>query len=114
VAGGLIEASTVYPLLAAGADLDATDDTGVTVREVFARVTIDPDRVEVARREIAKARLDLVQHRALQVCIGLQSLRIDALQLCEILQFACGAIAPVIPFHIWWKIATTVKHFRTN
>jgi hypothetical protein len=71
-----------------------------------------PAPVEVARRDIAKTRIDFVRDRALQVCIGLQSLRLDALQLCEILQFACGAIAPLIPFHIWWKIATTVKHFH--
>jgi hypothetical protein len=58
--------------------------------------------------------IDFVSDRARQVCIGLQSLRIDALQMCEVLQFACGAIAPLIPFHIWWKIATTVKHFRTK
>jgi hypothetical protein len=73
---------------------------------------IDRDQAEVARRDIAKARIDFVRYRALEVCIGLQSLRLDALQLCEILQFACGAIAPLIPFHIWWTIATTVKHFR--
>jgi hypothetical protein len=71
-------------------------------------------QVEAARREIAKARLDFVRHRALELCIGLQSLRIDAFQMCEILRFACGAVAQLIPFHIWWKIATTVKHFRTK
>jgi hypothetical protein len=74
--------------------------------------TIDPDQVEAARREIAKARLDFVRERALQVCIGLQSLELSALQMCEIMLFACGPIAPMIPFHLWWKIATTVKHFR--
>jgi hypothetical protein len=107
--------TVVHPLLAAGADLDAADD-GETARQVLARRgwTIDPDEVEAARRDIAKARIDFVRDRALQVCIGLQSLRIDALQMCEILQFACGRVAPLIPFHIWWKIATTVKHFERN
>jgi len=109
-----IEVTHVLPLIAAGADLDAVDNNGETARQVLARggCTIDPDKVEVARRDIAKARLDFVRHRALQVCIGLQSLRVAALQMCEILQFACGRFAPLIPFHIWWKIATTVKHFR--
>jgi hypothetical protein len=106
--------AAVHSLLAAGADLDVADDAGETARQVLARRgwTIDPDQVEVARRDIAKARIDLVRYRALEMCIGLQSLELDALQMCEILQFACGRVAPLIPFHIWWKIATTVKHFR--
>jgi ankyrin repeat protein len=108
--------TAVPHLLAAGADLDAADNNGETARAMLARLrcTIDPGQVEQARREISKARIDFVRDRARQVCIGLQSLRIDALQMCEVLQFACGAIAPLIPFHIWWKIATTVKHFRTK
>jgi len=102
----------LHPLLAAGADLDATDDAGETARQVLARrqLTIEPGEIEAARRDIAKARIDFVRDRALQVCIGLQSLELDALQTCEILQFACGAVAPLIPFHVWWQIATTVKH----
>jgi ankyrin repeat protein len=74
--------------------------------------SIDADRVEAARRDIAKTRLDFVRHRALEVCIGLQPLRLDALQLCEILQHACGPLARLIAFHQWWSIATTVKHFH--
>jgi hypothetical protein len=62
-------------------------------------------------RLIARTRLDFVRQRALQVCVGLQSLRLDALQMCEILQRSCGHVARLIPFHLWWKIATTVKHF---
>jgi hypothetical protein len=102
--------------VAADADLDAMDNHGVTVRQLLARwaiVIVDID-VESARRRIAKIRLDLVRNRAMQVCIGLQSLGLDALQMCEILQHACcrGRLAQLIPFHIWWKIATTVKHFQ--
>jgi ankyrin repeat protein len=106
--------AAVHALLAAGADLDVANDAGESARQVLARrgLTIKPSLVEAARRIIAKARLDFVRDRALQVCIGLQSLELDALQMCEILQFACGPVAPLIPFHIWWKIATTVKHFR--
>jgi hypothetical protein len=101
-------------LIAAGADLDAVDDAGETARQVLARRgwTIDPDQVEAARREIAKARLDFVRHRALELCIGLQSLRIDALANVRNPAICVWPVAPLIPFHIWWKIATTVKHFR--
>jgi hypothetical protein len=108
--------AAVHALLAAGADLDVANDAGESARQVLARrgLTINPSQVEAARRVIAKARLDFVHDRALEMCIGLQSLELDALQMCKVLQFACGPVAPLIPFHIWWKIATTVKHFRTK
>ena len=73
---------------------------------------VSDQQVDSARRCIAKVRLDFVRHRAMQVCIGLQSLDLDALQMCEILQHSCGPVAHVIAFHQWWKIATTVNHFR--
>jgi hypothetical protein len=96
-------------------DLDATDAKGDTPRRwLEGRVNVDPDSepVEAARRQIAKVRLDLVRYRAMEICIGLQPLQLDAAQLCEILQLACGPLAHVISFHQWWKIATTVKHFQ--
>jgi ankyrin repeat protein len=131
------KSSVVYAMLAAGADLDAADEYGMTPRQWLAvhqaniddeesesaladiarqwlalnQVTIDYERVESARCRISKARLDFVRYRAMGICIGLQSLRLNALQLCEILQHACGPVAHLIAFHQWWKIATTVKHF---
>jgi ankyrin repeat protein len=110
------EVTVVHPLIAAGCDLDAVDDDGETARELLARLrwTIVPDKVKAARRDIAKARVDFVRDRALQVCIGLQLLELNALQTCEILTFSCGPVAQLIPFHIWWKIATTVKHLQSK
>jgi ankyrin repeat protein len=95
--------ASAHALLAGGADLDAANGPGETARQVLAHRgrTIHADIVELARRDIGKARLEFVRDRALQVCIGLQSLRIDALQICEILQFSCGPVAPFVPFHIW-------------
>jgi hypothetical protein len=106
--------STVHAFLAGGADLDAANDAGETIRQLFARclVTIDPDTVDAARRDTA--RLAFVRERALEVCIGLRSHDLDALQVCEILQLACGPVASLIPFHMWWKIATAVKHCKRN
>jgi ankyrin repeat protein len=53
-------------LLAAGADLDATNDEGVTAREILLgrgrrrrRGLHNPDKVDAARQSIAKLRLDL-------------------------------------------------------
>jgi ankyrin repeat protein len=106
--------SFVYVMLTIGVDLDVEDANGKTARQWLAerRVTIDPKQVDSARREIAKMRLDFVRSRAIEVCLGLQSLRLDALQMCEILQHSCGPIARVIAFHQWWAITTTVKHFK--
>jgi hypothetical protein len=104
----------VHALLGAGADLDTADELGETARDVLSRrgLAVDSDRVDAARRDIAKTRLDFTRNRALQVCVGLQSLGLDALQMCEILQFACWPVAPHVRFDQWWKIATTVKHFH--
>jgi hypothetical protein len=100
--GGTNSQSMLPAFVAAGADQGGVDR----------RVTdVDDDQVESARREIAKVRLDFVRRRATDVCIGLAPLRLDALQMCEILQHSCGPLAHLIAFHQWWTIATTVKHF---
>jgi ankyrin repeat protein len=105
--------SVIYTLLAGGADLDAPEKHGETPRQLFTRFDfeIDEEALSRSRRRIVKTRLDYVRRRASQVCIGLQSLQLPALQMCEILLFSCDPIAPLIPFHQWWKIATTAKHF---
>jgi ankyrin repeat protein len=109
------ERDVVSALVAAGCDVDAPDAQGATARQLFALngflYDFEPDTIGSAQRQIAKVRLDLVRYRALQVCIGLQSRGIDALSMCEIMQHACGPVAPSIRFHQWWAIATAVKHF---
>lgn len=107
-------------LVAAGADLDARNNVGETPRmRASARGLAMPsaDEVALARRRIASARLDFVRARAFDVCVGLRPLDLDALQMCEILQYACscaGIVAQLIPFHVWWQVATTAKHFKRN
>jgi ankyrin repeat protein len=106
-------------LVAAGGDLDQPNNDGETPRMIAIRedgVGAMPtaDEIDAARREIAKTRLDLVRERAFQICVGLQSFRLNALQLCEILMHSFGAIGSLIAFHQWWAIATKVKHFRDH
>jgi ankyrin repeat protein len=101
-------------LVAAGGDLDQPDKKGETPRTIAAERHValpTADEINAARRRIAKTRLDLVRQRAFQICLGLQPLNINALQLCEILMHSFGAIGAVIAFHQWWAIATKVKHF---
>lgn len=101
--------------IAGGDDLDQPNTADYTVRE-FAIVRQCPvpsnADVDAARRRIAKMRLDLVRVRAAQICIGLQPLALDALQLCEVMINSFGALGSLIAFHQWWNIAVTVKHFR--
>jgi ankyrin repeat protein len=92
-------------LVAAGGDLDQPDNKGETPRMIATRKNValpTTDEIDVARQRIAKTRLDLVRQRAFQICVGLQSFRLNALQLCEILMHSFGAIGSVIAFHHWW------------
>jgi ankyrin repeat protein len=116
----------VLLLLVAGADVhvrDHVDKSAFTwaagfdelLSHLIAAGAIDvltTESIEHARRRIARFRLDLVRPRAIQVCLGLHSLQLDALQMCEILIRACGPFAHTVDFHTWWSIATTAKHFQ--
>lgn len=104
---------------AAGGDIEQQENDGYTPRTIVAhRGGLLPSAayVDASRRRIAAIRFAVVRDRALEVCIGLQPLGLDALQLCEILvhscQHSCGPVAKVVSFHHWWRIATTVKHFH--
>lgn len=109
-------AAIALALIAVGAEIDNADRDSVIPRQLLAEhgLIIDEAEVESVRRDIAKQRIDFVRDRAFVICIGLQSQGLDALQMCEILLHSCGPLAPLIPFHIWWKIATTVKHFSVK
>jgi HAMP domain-containing protein len=82
-------------LVAAGGDLDQQDNNGESPRTIacFERHVALPtaDEINAARQRIAKTRLDLVRERAFQICVGLQSFRLNALQLCEIMRHSFGA-----------------------
>lgn len=102
-------------VVAMGADLDAPDAGGNIPREA-ARIfgvalPTDQHALVLLRRQMLAGRLAFVRERAIQVCFGLRPLELDALQMCEVLVHACGPVGLSVPFHVWWKIATTVKHF---
>jgi ankyrin len=96
-------------------DMDQADRSGKTPRSLMGQQQWPTaSHVEEARRRIVGTRLDFVRKRASEICIALQSLDLDALQLCEIMSHSCGSFANCVPFHHWWKLATTVKHFKRN
>lgn len=109
--------SVMRALLALGGDLDKPNDDGDTARTLAfdcgCALPADAE-VDEERRLIARTRLDLVRNRAFQICVGMQSLNLDALQLCEVLMQSFGAVGSLIAFHQWWKIVTTVKHFHRS
>jgi ankyrin repeat protein len=108
-------ADALTAFLAAGGDVDQRDSKGDTPRMIAMRDSFQlpsAGDIEAARQRIAKTRLDLVRHRALQICIGLQPLYLNALQMCEITMHSFGALGALIAFHQWWRIATAVKHFH--
>jgi ankyrin repeat protein len=97
-----------------------------TALALMLAVSADEDRVtqfasyvpeplmDWAIENIRLRQFDLLQLRAAEVCIGLQSLELPALLLCEI---AAVAFAPreclvPVPFHKMWTIVTMVKHFK--
>jgi ankyrin repeat protein len=61
---------------------------------------------------IALRQFALLRLRGFEVCVGLQSLCLSALVLCEILEHVFMPRTCVIPFHRLWALATTIKHFR--
>jgi hypothetical protein len=61
---------------------------------------------------IAPPQFELMRLRGLEICIGLQSLRLNALQLCEIMTQMFAPLECFVPFHKVWAIATTVKHWK--
>lgn len=67
---------------------------------------------DAATRTLAVAQFDVIKSRAVDICVGLHGLELNALQLCEILKHSCGELQFEVPFHLWWNLAVAVKHFH--
>ncbi len=104
----------VYLLLATGYKMTENDLKHVWQphRPEWEIAVRDEARIAAAKASITKQRVDCLRWRAMEICVGLQSMQINALQLCEILQRACAPFGRLVPFHTLWNIATTVRHFR--
>lgn len=107
--------ATLELLVAAGvADTGNPDSYARSLYVAAETLPSDSDAKDTksARAKLALARWQLVRARGAEVCIGLQSLRLDALQLCEIMLCGCAPAAEHVPFHLLWNVAVKVKHFR--
>jgi ankyrin repeat protein len=114
--------ASLAAMMAFGADLDQKNNDGSTPRLILelwlmrwrsaTKHLPTTEEVALARQRVLNVRLSFVRKRAFEVCVALQSLDLDALCTCEILLHSCGPVAPFVPFHSWWKIATTIKHGR--
>lgn len=73
----------------------------------------DERKIPVGRtcRELSALRNELIFTRAFEVCTALRNLRISALEMCEILNWACCPSVQDVPFHKIWDIVTLIKHY---
>jgi hypothetical protein len=70
----------------------------------------------------SKLRAETLQRRESTLCVIVRFKFALVFNRCELDALAnvrnpavcVRPVAPLIPFHIWWKIATTVKHFLTG
>lgn len=121
------DADMLLTIVAAGGDFKEVDSSGYCAAfrgdfselEELALVAavggvcppFDLPRVEWAQHRIRRRQVELLRWRAFEVCVGVHGLRVPALQQCEILAHAFAPRESLVPFHIVWKIVTTVKHF---
>lgn len=98
--------STVFPLTAWQKEM-MEKATGLSKQQL---ITVFPRHV----KQLIGARLWIIRNRATEICIALQTLRISALELAEIVVAACGTPAQSLPAYIIWNLVICVKHFPSN
>jgi hypothetical protein len=54
----------------------------------------------------------LFRARAFQVCVGLQALRMSALEMCEVLAHMFAPLESTVRFQFVWRVVVTVKNFK--
>lgn len=107
-------------LIAAGVELDPAilscrTDSALAVAAGFACTSEPPARnVAWMCRRIAARQVELLRLRAFEVCTGLHALDLPALVTCEILAFAFAPHESLVPWHLVWRLATTMKHYASR
>lgn len=66
----------------------------------------------LVQQTVDKVRFRMLADRMLEICTSLQSLRLPALMMCEILDQSWYRLAALVPLHLKWKLVVAVKHFQ--
>lgn len=134
----LSEGDRCLTLIAAGADLEARDESGTSAADRIRRdgsvsdvatvaavlgapaapdqspPPLDARLLAWARHRLAARQFELLRLRAFEICVGLHSRNLTALELCEILAHAFAPRQLLVPWHRVWALATTIKHFQAT
>jgi hypothetical protein len=96
----------IRPLVSHGVDVNARTFVGITASDLAMRIadhsglrTLFAIGAEVPVIESESSQTALLRARAAAVCIGLQSMHLPALQLIEIIRFACASVSDNVPFN---------------
>lgn len=71
-----------------------------------------PHIFEAEYKLLTDMRFLVIKERAIQICIALQELNLDANRLCEIILAACEPTSREIPFYKIWDLVVKIKHFK--
>jgi ankyrin repeat protein len=63
--------------------------------------------------QIVRVGFPLWRTRAMEICIGLQELELDALRL-HLIVSECHPLANHLPFHLMWRVVCAVRHFTID
>lgn len=95
-------------LLAAGAVRDDSAEHDVLV----CRAARDSEGLASARKAMQTYGLLAIRERALQICVAMHALDLDALRMCAIVAEACAPFAAQLDFHLIWNLVVKVRHFQ--
>lgn len=78
-------------------------------------VSVKADPIDLLRalNRIVERQKQLFRARAFHVCVGLRSLRLSALEMCEILTNLFAPLESLVPMHFAWRVVCAVRHFQT-
>lgn len=115
-------------LVAAGADVESLDAEGNSpASDADAKGTaliaacIESNDVNIphrlrdwARLRVARRQFELLRMRAFHICVGLHSLNLTALEMCEILANIFAPRESLVPMHKMWAVVVTIKNWKKN
>jgi ankyrin repeat protein len=93
------------------------EDCGIEDEDHYARFFHAGEEQRMAQttaeffNNLPRLGLSLINDRATDICIALQSLALPALITLSVVDAACP-LAHVLPMHVKWRLVTLIKHFK--